>query len=233
MFALDPLYFVFALPPLALALWAQWRVRRAFGQWSEQPNLAGLTGAEVAVRLLARLGLPGVKVEPVGGELSDHYDPRDRTVRLSEGVYGRPTIAALAIAAHELGHAQQDAAGDAVLRLRGALVGPVTFGSGLAPFVFLAGLLFQAPALAWLGVAAFSFAVLFALVTLPVEFDASRRALRLLEASGYLTPTEQPGAKAVLDAAALTYVAGALSAISTLLYYVLQATGLTQAEAEG
>jgi uncharacterized protein len=166
--------------------------------------------------------LQNVAVERVGGMLSDHYDPRSKTLRLSEGVYATPSLAAVGVAAHEAGHALQDQTNYAPLSLRSAMVPTVQIGSWLGPIIFLVGL-FMASAfgttLAWAGLAIFGATALFALVTLPVEFDASKRAKQLLVSTGVLAPQELQGVNSVLDAAALTYVAGALQAIMTLLYY--------------
>jgi len=223
----DPLYFVFALPPLLLALWAQFKVKGTYNKWSEVRNMYGLSGAETVQRLMYSNGIPGVKIEPIGGELSDHYDPSDKTVRLSEGVYAVPSVAAMAIAAHELGHAQQDQVGYTMMRVRAALVMPVNIGSNLAPWIFMAGMFLSMPALAWLGVIAFATAVAFHLVTLPVEFDASARALKMLQGTGLVSSQDYDGAKAVLSAAAWTYVAGALQSLAILLYFVFRASGLS------
>ncbi len=230
MFFFDPMYFVFALPALLLALWAQMKVKGTFHKYSEVRNAYNITGAETAARLARYAGLGDIRIEPTPGELSDHYDPSDKTLRLSEPVYGVPSVAAMAVAAHELGHAVQDQVGYSAMRLRSALVGPVTIGSNLGPILFIIGFMFSSPTLAWIGIIAFSAAVAFALVTLPVEFDASNRALKLLQATGLVTPQEYDGAKAVLSAAAWTYVAGALQAISVLLYYVFSVMGLSRRE---
>lgn len=230
MFYFDPLYFVFALPALLLAFWAQMKVKGTYNKWSEVRNLYNLTGAETAQRLIYAAGLTGVKVEGVPGELSDHYDPSSKVLRLSEGVYGVPSVAAMAIAAHELGHAVQDQQGYGAMKLRSLIVTPVNIGSNLGPWLFILGLILNLPALAWVGVIAFSAAVVFAFVTLPVEFDASARALKLLQGAGLVTPQEYDGAKSVLSAAAWTYVAGALQSLSILLYYVFRVSGMRSSD---
>ena len=230
MFFFDPLYFVFALPALLLGLYAQQKVHSAYSQYQQVPNSRGLTGVEVARRLLATQGLSHVNVEGTPGELSDHYDPRTKTLRLSPDVARSPTVAALGIVAHEVGHALQDAQGYAPLRLRAGLVPVVNLGSWLGPILFVIGLLVQATSLAWAGVLLFSGAALFALVTLPVEFDASRRALRLLQEHFLVDRRELAGVRAVLNAAALTYVAALVQSLSTLAYYLFLLTGLQQQE---
>ncbi|MCS6776859.1 MAG: zinc metallopeptidase [Chloroherpetonaceae bacterium] len=221
----DPLYLVFALPPLLLGLWAQWRVHSAVSRYSEVVTAYGLTGAEVARRLLDAAGLYHVQVEPVPGHLTDHYDPRTKTLRLSEAVYGAPTVAAAGIAAHEMGHALQDAQNYGPLVLRSAMVPTVQFGSWLGPLLFMIGLFTNMIGLAWLGLLLFGAVAAFTLVTLPVEYDASRRAKALLHAHGLVSRAELRGVDAVLDAAALTYVAAAAQAIGNLLYYVVLLTG--------
>ena len=181
--------------------------------------MRGVTGAQVARYLLDSQGLDNVRVEQVEGFLSDHYDPRGKVLRLSPDVYGSNSIAAAGIAAHEMGHALQDAQSYAPLVLRSAMVPSVQVGGFLGPLVFIAGM-FISPTLAWLGLILFGATVAFALVTLPVEFDASNRAKKLLVNQGVLSSQELDGVNNVLNAAALTYVAGALQALSTLLYYV-------------
>ena len=221
MFFFDPLYLLFALPGLLLGLWAQARVRGAFNKYAKVRTARGVTGAEVARQLLDEQGLYDVAVEETQGFLSDHYDPRSKTLRLSPDVYRTPSIAAAGVAAHELGHALQDAGGYAPLAVRSAIVPVAQFGSSLAPILFIIGFLLNFTTLAWLGVILFAGAVLFTLVTLPVEFNASKRAKTLLNSSGILVGDELKGVDKVLDAAALTYVAAAVAAIGQLLYYVL------------
>jgi len=221
----SPLYFIFALPALLLGLWAQSRVRSAFAKYSRVRSATGMTGAQAARKILDANGLQSVMVEQVRGMLSDHYDPRSKTLRLSESVYGAPSLAAVGVAAHEAGHALQDQSHYAPLALRSALVPTVQIGSWLGPIIFLAGLFMSrmvgtfGTTLAWVGLGVFALTAIFALVTLPVEFDASRRAKQLLVSTGVLAPQEMQGVNSVLNAAALTYVAAALQAIMTLLYY--------------
>lgn len=222
----DPLYLVFALPALLLAFYAQARVQGAYGKFTRVPNARGVTGLQAAKYLLDMVGLSFLNIEGTPGELSDHYDPRSKTLRLSPAVARQPSVAALSIVAHEIGHALQDAEGYAPLRVRSGLVPAVTVGSWVGPILFVIGLLMASPTLAWAGVVAFAGAAVFALVTLPVEFNASRRGLTLLRQSGLLAAGELEGAKQVLDAAALTYVAALAQSLSTLLYYIFLASGL-------
>jgi hypothetical protein len=170
-------------------------------------------------------GLQNVQIEEVQGFLSDHYDPRTKILRLSPEVYRTPSVAAAGIAAHEMGHALQDAGGYFPLQIRSAIVPAAQFGSTLAPWIFIAGLLLNLTTLAWVGLILFGAAVVFTLITLPVEFDASRRAKKLLTSNGVIIGNEVQGVNKVLDAAALTYVAAAVSAIGTFLYYLLLLTG--------
>jgi Zn-dependent membrane protease YugP len=222
----DPLYFVFALPALILALWAQYRVQSAYSKFTRVANLRGLSGLDAARWLLGASGLSHLSVEGAPGHLSDHYDPRSKTLRLSAEVANGKSVAALGIVAHEVGHAQQDQTGYALLQVRAGIVPFVQVGSYLGPILFLIGMLLNFTTLAWLGILLFSGAVLFALVTLPVELDASRRALVMLRTNGLLDMRDLDGAQAVLNAAALTYVAALAQAVSNLLYYVLLASRL-------
>ncbi|MBO8092135.1 MAG: zinc metallopeptidase [Prosthecochloris sp.] len=219
----DPLYFVFALPPLLLGLWAQFRVKSAFRKYSQVTLANRITGAEAARRILERSGLGGVGVEETHGMLSDHYDPRSKTLRLSRDVFSLPSIASVGVAAHEAGHALQDKKGYVPLQLRSAMVPVVSLGSNLGPIIFMVGLFMAGSfgtTLAWTGILLFAATALFALVTLPVEFDASRRAKEILVSQGIVSRQELKGVNAVLDAAALTYVAAAAQAIMQLLYFI-------------
>ncbi|MBI3959737.1 MAG: zinc metallopeptidase [Chloroflexi bacterium] len=216
------LYILFSLPALLLGLWAQAKVKSAFGRYSKVRTARGLAGAQVARLILDSNGLQSVNVEEVNGFLSDHYDPRSKTLRLSPDVYKSPSLAAVGVAAHEAGHALQDQQGYAALNLRSAMVPSVQIGSWLGPIIFFVGLFLNSAlgqSLAWVGLILFGATALFTVVTLPVEFDASKRAKAILVNRGVVTSPELQGVSAVLDAAALTYVAAALQAISTLLYY--------------
>lgn len=226
----DPRYLLFALPGLALALWAQWKVKSAYAKYSRVPVLRGTSGLEMARLLMRQTGVT-VGVEAIPGELTDHYDPRDKTIRLSESAHLN-SVASVAVVAHEYGHAMQDAEGYGPLKLRGAIVPAVQVSAWVGPILFLVGFgivgvgNILGESLAWLGVATFFLAAAFSLVTLPVEIDASRRAMQMLERTYALSPDELSGARKVLDAAALTYVAAAAQSLLTLLYYVTLLTGM-------
>lgn len=221
------LYFVFGLPALLLAFYAQFKVRSAYGKYSRIANDRGLTGLDAARYLLNANALAHVNVEGTPGELSDHYDPRTKTLRLSAGVARSYSVAALGIVAHEVGHAVQDATAYLPLRLRSGMVPALSIGSYLGPILFMVGLLFQSFDLALVGVLFFAAAAVFALVTLPIEWDASRRGLQMLQANGLvISADEAHGVKSVLSAAALTYVAAVAQALSTLLYYVFLLSGM-------
>ena len=228
MFFFDPLYLLFAMPALLLGLWAQIKVKGAFNRYSQVRSARGLTGAEVARRVLDFNGLQEVQVEQVGGFLSDHYDPRHKTLRLSPEVYQTPSLAAAGVAAHEAGHAIQDKQGYTALKFRTSLVPGVQIGSWLGPIIFLVGLFIPSTlgeSIAWLGLILFGLTALFAVVTLPVEFDATRRAKKSLVTQGILGSEEMVGVNKTLDAAALTYVAAAIQAVMTLLYYTTLLVG--------
>jgi Zn-dependent membrane protease YugP len=215
----NPTYWLYAAPALILALIAQWWVRHSYRKYLQVRNAAGMTGLEAAQRMMRTLGLR-LNVEGARGTLSDHYDPRKKVLRLSEEIAHQPSVASLAIVAHELGHAQQDAQSYVPMRIRSGLVPVVNFTSWLGPILFMVGYWLSLRSVAWLGVLAFAGAAVFALVTLPVEINASRRGLRLLEQTGILTSrTEKQQARRVLSAAALTYVAALAQAVSTLLYF--------------
>ncbi len=219
------LYLLFSLPALLLGFWAQFRVQGSIKKYSRVANMSGMKGAEVARRILDYNGLHDVEVEPVQGFLSDHYDPAKRVLRLSREVYASNSVAAAGIAAHEAGHAIQHAQGYMPLTIRTAIVPAVQIGSWLGPIIFLAGLLLLGNTVAWVGLALFGATAAFALVTLPVEFDASRRAKAILADSGMVYATNMGGVNSVLNAAALTYVAAAVQAISTLMYYAFLLMG--------
>lgn len=229
-YGLDPLYFVFAIPGILLGLWAQWRVKSTFARYSEVGTARGLSGAETAEAILRGAGVQGVRIEEIGGFLSDHYDPGHRVLRLSPAVYEGRSISATGVAAHEVGHALQHADGYAFLRMRTALVPVLSITSTLAMPTITAGFLLMAygsyalgQIAVQIGAVLFAGVVVFQLVTLPVEIDASRRALAVLLDRGIVTHDEQKGARAVLSAAALTYVAAAIASIMQLLYFLYRA----------
>lgn len=222
MFYFDPLYFVFAIPAMLLAFYAQFKVKSAYNKYTQVRNLRGLTGLAAAQAILGPEGLSGVTVKGIPGTLSDHYDPRDKSLGLSAGVAQQPSVASLAIVAHEIGHALQDHNAYAPLKLRSAIVPAVQVSPWIAYGLFALGAFLNAPALLGLGIVVFSATVVFALVTLPVEFDASRRGLQLLQTYQLVDGRELQGAKAVLDAAALTYVAALAQSVATLLYYIFR-----------
>ncbi|MBP9041796.1 MAG: zinc metallopeptidase [Anaerolineaceae bacterium] len=216
------------MPALLLGLWAQSKIRSSFSQYSRVRTTTGLTGAEVARRMLDQNGLTNVRIEQIGGNLTDHYDPAAKVLRLSQSVYNSPSVAAAGVAAHESGHAIQDRVKYGPLKLRSLMVPTVKIGSWFGPILFVIGLAISGQTgtnMALLGLILFSATALFALVTLPVEFDASKRAKAWLLDSGILYRNESEGISKVLDSAALTYVAGAAQAISTVLYYALLLMG--------
>jgi hypothetical protein len=226
MIFLDPTYLIFMLPALLLTLIAQGYVNGAYRKWSQVMARSRLTGAQVAQRLVSASGL-GVSITGVRGKLTDHYDPRKNTLFLSEGVYNSPSVAALAITAHELGHAMQDRDRYFPLRLRAALVPAVNIGSYLGWILIFMGMIFRMANVAWLGVLVFSGGAIFALATLPVELNASSRAKELLTNTGMIVgEDEKRGVNSVLNAAALTYVAGLFAAIMQLLYFVSLVGGM-------
>ena len=210
---------------MVLTLMASARMKSTFSTYQKVPAYSGLSGAQAAQRVLAAAGLYDVKVQPVAGSLTDHYDPRTKTVSLSQDVYSRTSVAAVCVAAHECGHAIQDQVDYAPLRFRTSLVPVANFGSMISWPVFLAGLLLSIRPLLTAGIVLFSLAVLFQLVTLPVEFNASTRALTMLETTGILSDEENDGARKVLRAAALTYVAGLAASVLQLLRLLAIASG--------
>ncbi|PJF40116.1 MAG: zinc metallopeptidase [Chloroflexi bacterium] len=225
MFFFDSNYFIFVLiPTLVLTGLAQLMVRQAYSKWSKRQNSMGMTGIEVAERIMARTGLGRVGLEAAPGapgQLTDHYDPRSHTVRLSQDVATKPSVASMAIVAHELGHAQQHEQGSILIGMRNFLVPAMQISPTAAYGLILAGLFFNATNLIQLGIIFFGVVVVFMILTLPVEFDASRRGIILLRQSGLLAAQQdEAGAKEVLRAAGLTYVAAAATAILQLLYYI-------------
>jgi len=219
------LYMLFALPALLLGLWAQFKVQSAFKRFSRVRSTIGLTGAEIARRMLDMSGLYNVRVEQVNGFLSDHYDPTNRVLRLSPQVYQSNSLAAAGVAAHEAGHALQHQDAYLPMQIRSAIVPTVQIGSWLGPIIFMLGMFLLGETVAWIGLILFAATAIFAIVTLPVEFNASRRAKAWLADSGVLHGNELPAINSVLDAAALTYVAAAVQAVSTVLYYLFLLSG--------
>jgi Zn-dependent membrane protease YugP len=218
----DPMYLLFLAPGMLLALWAQFRVRSAFSQASQMAPRSGYSGAEGAAALLHSAGLGNVRIEPVEGFLSDHYVPGEHILRLSPDVYYGRSLAALGVAAHESGHALQDATRYPLLVMRNALVPLAGFGSNFSWIIILIGFALASLNLILVGIAVFSLTVIFQVVNLPVEFDASRRARLALVHAGLVTPAEEVEVARVLNAAALTYVAATLTSILTLLYFLFR-----------
>ena len=227
MFFFDTRYMMFMLPAFLLMLAVQWYVSSAYSKWSKIPASTQVTGAQAAQRLIQTGGLSGVRIEGIQGKMTDHYDPRTKVLRLSQGVAQTSSVAALAIAAHELGHAMQDKEGYFPLRLRSAMVPAVNIGSYLGWILIVIGMLLQMTGIAWLGVLVFSGGALFALATLPVELNASARARRLLADSGLIYREEEmKGVNKVLNAAALTYVAALITAVMQMLYWISIVLGM-------
>jgi Zn-dependent membrane protease YugP len=217
--------FTLFIATLALTLGVQWWLRSTYGRWERVANASGLTGADTARAILRANGLHDVKVEPVPGQLSDHYDPRTRTVRLSEAHFRVPSVAGAAVAAHEVGHALQHAKAYAPLQWRSQLVPVAQIGQNFGPWIVIGGFLLGIGGMVEIGILLFGAAVLFQLVTLPVEFDASRRAVAEMERLGLATTADVGGSKQVLNAAALTYVAAAAASVAYLMYYVMMFMG--------
>lgn len=221
----DPMYFLFALPGLLIALYAQAKVKSNYARYSNVFNSRGYTGADVARMILSANGINDVDIARVSGNLTDNYNPKDNCIYLSDGVFGSNTVAAVGIAAHETGHAIQHAVGYTPIKIRSALVPVCNFGTGISPFLILLGYILNMEILWFLALGVFALSVLFQLVTLPVEFDASRRALKAIEGMNMLNENEYKGAKKVLSAAALTYVAALLQSLLIFLYYVIRFMG--------
>ena len=221
-YGFDWTYVYLVLPCLLLSLWASAHVNSTFRRYSQQRSQRGLTGADAAARVLAANGVRGVRIEHISGNLTDHYDPRTNVIRLSDNVYGSTSTAAIGVACHEAGHAVQYAQSYAPIKLRAAIIPLTNFGSRLAMPLILLGLLLSSLGslsnfFIYLGIACFGVSLVFQLVTLPVEFDASRRALAAIEQTGILTDEERAGARKTLTAAALTYVAATAAALAQLL----------------
>jgi Zn-dependent membrane protease YugP len=224
MFFFDPMYLLFILPGLALSMWASFRVKSAFNKYSKIRSMRGMTGAEAAEEMLRRAGVSGVRILRSHGMLSDHYNPLNRTLNLSEPVYDSTSIAAVGVATHEAGHAIQHARNYTPLWIRSALVPTANIGSSIGYIVMLVGLVFlQSPTMVLVGALLFSAVLLFQIVTLPVEFNASNRAKALVVDYGIVTAQEREGIDRVLNAAAMTYVAAAVSTLLTLLYFLMRA----------
>ncbi len=243
-YSLLPYILLVMLPSIAVTGWAAWRVRSTYAKWSKVDSGVHLSAFDFARQLLDRQGLQDVRIEPVEGQLTDHYDPRGKVLRVSAAVSGKPqlgaysgdrgvmvaseagtlSVAAAAVIAHEVGHALQDREGDAWMTLRQAIVPAVQFGSGIAPWLIIAGIWFGMLGLAWVGLVAFGAAVVFTFVTLPVEIGASGKALAFVANLG-MADERQVGAREVLKAAAWTYVAAALAALLTFLYYLMLIMG--------
>jgi Zn-dependent membrane protease YugP len=221
MFPFDIYYLILVVPALLLSLFAQIKVKSTFSKYSHILSRRGITGAQAAQILLKANGITYVRVEPVSGSLTDHYSPQDKRLRLSSPVYGQTSIAAIGVAAHETGHAIQDAKGYGPLVLRSTLVPVANIGSSFGPIMAMAGIIFSFEWLITLGLIFFAAAVLFYLVTLPVEFNASKRAIGILRDTGTLDEQELAGVKKVLTAAAMTYVASAITAIANFLRLLL------------
>jgi Zn-dependent membrane protease YugP len=218
----DPIFWLFTAPGLLLGLYAQSLIKANYARYSQIPTHGNVTGAQAARRLLDSQGLQNVTIESTPGMLSDHYDPRTKTLRLSQEVFNTPSLASAGIAAHEAGHALQDAVGYFPMKVRSYIVPAVQVSNKIAPWLFFGGIILQIPLVAWTGVILFGTATVFTLVTLPVELDASERARELLESQRIIHGEEQIGGiKKVLTAAAWTYVAGAVSAIGSLLYFAV------------
>lgn len=214
---------ILVLPGLLLGLWAQARVKSAFEKYGKMHTQRGIPSQELVRQLLSRQGVVDIAISPTQGTLTDHYDPSSNTLRLSQGVYGSDSVSAIGVAAHEAGHALQKEQNYAPLALRTIMVPVVNIGSNLAWPIFLAGLIFSWRPLMYAGIAVFAAVVVFSLITLPVEFDASRRANQMLSESGYFTQEELNGVRTVLNAAALTYVASFISTLMQLVRLILLA----------
>lgn len=222
MFYFDPLYLLFLLPGLGLSLWASYAVKSTFRRYSQIRSRSGMSGAEAALQLLQRKGINNVRIEQTQGFLSDHYDPFKKTLRLSPDVYHGRSLASLGVAAHEAGHAIQHATGYGPLKFRSLVVRPAMIGSNFGTGLCGIGLFLQSTQMIWVGIILFSAFVIFTLVTVPVEYNASRRAVVALRDTGIITAQEEDGTWRVLRAAALTYVAAAISAILQLLYFLIR-----------
>lgn len=219
----DYYYFILVIPAMLVSLWAQIRVKSTYGKMSKLQNTRGLTGAQAAQRVLSYYGITDVRIEPVSGTLTDHYDPRDNVIRLSQGVYNASTIAAVGIACHEAGHAAQHAESYKPIAVRNAILPVANIGSSSGLWIAVIGLMLNWTILVQIGIILYAFVALFQLVTLPVEFNASSRALKVIDETQMLQGEEYQGARKVLSAAAMTYVAALLVSIMSLLRLILRA----------
>lgn len=226
----DPLYFVFLAPAMLLGMYAQWKVMSAYQNGNRIRSRSGVTGAQAAAYIMRAADVRGVRIEDVPGQLTDHYSPGEKTLRLSPDVYEGNSISSLGIAAHEVGHAIQDSRGYLPLVMRNAIVPLANFGSIAGMILLVLGFILAMSGLIWIGIFVFSATVVFQLVNLPVEFDASRRARKMLLSTGLITQEEEPEVARVLNAAALTYVAATITSIVTLLYYVFRAGGFSNSD---
>lgn len=219
----DPMYLLFMAPVLLLSLWARFRVSSSFKKYSKVATRRGMTGREAARLILDQNGLSDTAINQISGDLTDHFDPRSNIINLSTPVYNSNSIAAVGIAAHEAGHAVQHKTGYALIKLRTAIIPICNIGSSITPFLFILGYLTHMTQFYWFGIIAFGMVALFQLVTLPVEFNASHRAVAILESNGTLDNEELKGAKRVLSAAALTYVAALLTSLMQIIYFIARA----------
>jgi len=213
----DELYLFLVLPTIVFSIWAQYKVTSSFKKYSKQRTIHGLTGAGAAQRVLDRAGVSGVRIEHVGGNLTDHFDPRDNVIRLSESVYDTPSVAAVGVAAHEAGHAIQYANAYIPMKIRATIIPVTSIGSKMAIPLVLIGIFLEMTGLINIGILLFGMVVVFQLITLPVEFNASRRAINILDEARLLTREEIPASKKVLSAAALTYVGALAVSLAQLL----------------
>lgn len=218
-------YLLFMLPALILGLWAQSNVKSTFKKFNRISNSRNVTGAQIARMILDQNGLRNIRIEGISGSLTDHYDPKAGVIRLSDSVYGSTSIGAIGVAAHEAGHAVQHAEGYVPIRIRNTIIPVCNFGSSVGPFLIMLGCVFASRPLIIFGIGLYSLIALFQLVTLPVEFDASARALNVISSSGTFTEQDTRGAKKVLKAAALTYVAALVTSIMQILYYITRYLG--------
>ena len=221
----DYYYFIFVVPAMLISLWAQLRVKSTYSKMSKLPNTRGLTGAQAAQRVLSYYGITDVRIEQVAGTLTDHYDPRSNVIRLSQGVYNASSIAAVGIACHEAGHAAQHAESYKPIAVRNAILPVANIGSASGIWLAVIGLMLNLTILVQIGIILYAFVALFQLVTLPVEFNASSRALKVIDETQMLQGEEYRGARKVLSAAAMTYVAALLVSIMSLLRLILRARG--------